>query len=324
MAIAVTMGDPAGVGPELILRAFREGSVATDFFVVGGLEALAACNEALRLGVPLRAAVDHRDLRPGHVNVVDAGVPTMGGFEPAVVSRSCGEAARRYVETAVRAVLAGGADAMVTLPVNKEAVRLSDPSFTGHTELIAGLCGAAGVAMMLRSPRLTVTHVSTHVALRAAIDAVTRDRVRRVIALTASTLLRLGAAARIAVAGLNPHAGEAGAFGSEERERIAPAVSDARAEGIDASGPIAPDVVFRQAADGRFDAVVCMYHDQGHIPMKLLDFEGAVNVTLGLPIVRASVDHGTAFDIAWKGVASTRSYAAACALARTLAGASAR
>jgi 4-hydroxythreonine-4-phosphate dehydrogenase len=321
MAIAVTMGDPAGVGPELILKAFLEGSVRAGFFVVGGLDALTACNERLRLGVPLRSAADHRDLRTAHVNVVDAGSPARSGFEPGAVSRSCGEAARAYVETAVRMVLAGSADALVTLPVSKEAVRLSDPSFTGHTELIAGLCGASGVAMMLHSPRLAVTHVSTHVSLREAIDSVTRDRVRQVILLTASALSKLGCGRRIAVAGLNPHAGESGAFGTEERGAIAPAVADARAAGIDARGPVAPDVVFRQAVDGRYDAVVCMYHDQGHIPMKLVDFESAVNVTLGLPIVRTSVDHGTAFDIAWKGVASSGSYAAAFALARRLAGA---
>jgi len=320
MAIAVTMGDPAGVGPELVLKAFLEGSVLGGFFVVGSLDALAACNERLRLGVPLRSAADHRDLKPDHVNVIDAGVPARGSFEPGAVSRICGEAARTYVETAVRMALAGRADAVVTLPVSKEAVRLSDASFTGHTELIAGICGASGVAMMLHSPKLIVTHVSTHVSLRAAIDGVTRDRVRQVILLTASALARLGRGQRIAVAGLNPHAGESGAFGAEEREAIAPAVADARAEGIDARGPVPPDVVFRHAVDGRYDAVVCMYHDQGHIPMKLVDFEGAVNVTLGLPIVRTSVDHGTAFDIAWKGIASTGSYAAAFALAPRLCG----
>jgi 4-hydroxythreonine-4-phosphate dehydrogenase len=175
--------------------------------------------------------------------------------------------------------------------------------------------------MMLHSPKLAVTHVSTHVSLSEAIDRVRKERILEVIRLTAREMQKLGGGARIAVAGLNPHAGEGGAFGTEERAEIAPAVAAARAEGIDAHGPLPPDTVFRQAMDGRYDAVVCMYHYQGHIPMKLLDFEGAVNVTIGLPIVRTSVDHGTAFDIAWKGIASTGSYAAAFALARKLCGA---
>ena len=320
MAIAVTMGDPAGIGPELVLKAFLEGSVSSGFFVVGDLDALAACNEVLRLDAPLRAAADPRDLRTGRVNVIDAGTLSRGDFEPGEISRRCGEAAKSYVERAVRMVLDGCADAVVTLPVSKEAVRLSDPSFCGHTELIAGLCGAPVVVMMLHSPKLVVTHISTHVSLQEAIHGVTRERVREVIRLTASALRKLDGGSRIAVAGLNPHAGEGGAFGIEEREAIAPAVVEARAEGIDVHGPFSPDIVFRQATQGRFDAVVCMYHDQGHIPMKLLDFEGTVNVTIGLPIVRTSVDHGTAFDIAWKGVASTGSYAAAFALARRLSG----
>jgi 4-hydroxythreonine-4-phosphate dehydrogenase len=321
MAIAVTMGDPAGVGPELILKAFLDGSVSSGFFVVGDLDVLAACNEALRLGVPLRVAADHRDLQSRHVNVLDAGIITRDDVTPGTMSRRCGEAAKTYVQTAVRMALAGSANALVTLPVSKEAVRLSDPSFRGHTELIAGLCGAAGVVMMLYSPKLVVTHVSTHVSLREAIHGVTKERVLEVIRLTASALRTLGGGSRIAVAGLNPHAGEGGAFGTEERGEIAPAVAAARAEGIDGHGPFPPDTVFRQATGGHYDAVVCMYHDQGHIPMKLLDFEGAVNVTIGLPIVRTSVDHGTAFNIAWKGVASIGSYAAAFALARKLSGA---
>jgi 4-hydroxythreonine-4-phosphate dehydrogenase len=321
MAIAVTMGDPAGVGPELVLKAFLDGGVSSGFFVIGDLAVLAACNEVLRLGVPLRSAVNQRDLRIGEVNVIDAGILTPVEVTPGTLSRRCGEAARRYVETAVRMALAGSADAVVTLPANKEAVRLSDPSFSGHTELIATQCAAGGVVMMLHSPKLVVTHVSTHVCLREAIERVRKARVLEVIRLTARELCKLGGGARIAVAGLNPHAGEGGAFGAEERAEIAPAVAAALGEGIEASGPLPPDTVFRQAIDGRYDAVVCMYHDQGHIPMKLLDFQGAVNVTIGLPIVRTSVDHGTAFDIAWKGVALTGSYAAAFALARRLCGA---
>ncbi len=320
MAIAVSMGDPAGVGPEIVLKAYREGTVAEDFIVVGDQDVLRECSRALGYNVPLRLVSAGADARPGYVNVLEVGAIRPADFTPGKLSRSCGAAARRYVEAGVRLVMAGSADALVTLPVNKEAVRLSDPGFSGHTGFIAGLCGAAGAAMLLYSPKLTVSHVSTHVSLREAIDAVNPQRVEEVIRLTASFLAGLGGGARIAVAGLNPHAGEAGAFGSEEQRAIAPAVEAASVKGIQVTGPFAPDTVFVRASRGEFDAVVCMYHDQGHIPLKLLDFEGAVNVTLGLPIVRTSVDHGTAFDIAWKGVASTRSYTAAMTLARRLSG----
>ncbi len=317
MAIAVSMGDPAGVGPEIVLRAFRDGTVSKDLVVVGDQEVLAACSDALGLGVPIRSA-SAADARPGWINVVDVGAIRRADFTPGAVSRECGSAARRYVEVGVRLALEGAAEALVTLPVNKEAVRLSDPRFSGHTGFIAELCGAHGVTMLLYSPKLAVSHVSAHLSLREAIEEVKPQRIGKVIDLTASFLSKLGDRARLAVAGLNPHAGEAGAFGSEDAKFIAPAVEAARARGLDVAGPVPPDTVFVRAARGEFDAVVCMYHDQGHIPMKLLDFEGAVNVSLGLPIVRTSVDHGTAFDIAWRGVASTKSYEAAVALARRL------
>ena len=319
MAIVVSMGDPAGIGPELVLKAFLDGTVSGGFLVLGDLDVVSSCNERLGLRAPLRAATGPRDTPDGWVSVLDAGILRREAVRPGELSRSCGEAAKAYVESAVRLVLSGSAEALVTLPVNKEAVRLSDPSFTGHTELVAGLCGSPRVAMMLCSERLAVSHVSAHVSLLEAIHRITTERVLEVIQLTAAALGKLGRRSRIAVAGLNPHAGEGGAFGVEDRRAISPAVEAARAAGLDASGPFPPDTVFLRATRGEFDAVVCMYHDQGHIPMKLLDFQGAVNVTLGLPIVRTSVDHGTAFDIAWKGVASTGSYSAAFALARRLA-----
>ena len=317
MAFAVSMGDPAGVGPEIVLRAFRDGLVSEDFFVVGDREVLEACSDELGLHVPIRAA-GPRDLRPGCLNVVDLGIIRRSDFTPGKLSGECGAAAKRYVETGVQLTRSGVAEALVTLPVNKEAVRISDPGFTGHTEMIAALCGVHGVALALYSPRLVLSHVSTHVSLRQAIDAVEPGRIGEVIELTSSFVAKLGGKARLAVAGLNPHAGEAGAFGTEDERFIAPAVKAAREKGIEVVGPVAPDTVFLRAVRGDFDAVVCMYHDQGHIPMKLLDFEGAVNVTLGLPIIRTSVDHGTAFDIAGKGVASLKSYAAAVGLARRL------
>jgi 4-phospho-D-threonate 3-dehydrogenase / 4-phospho-D-erythronate 3-dehydrogenase len=321
--IAVSLGDPAGVGPEIVLKAFREGTVARDFVVVGDLDVIEACSAALGLGVPIRTASTPADTRAGWINLIEVGAIRRADFTPGRVSRACGAAARSYVEAGVRLALQGSVEALVTLPVNKEAVRLSDPGFSGHTGFIAGLCAARGVTMLLYSPKLAVSHVSAHLSLRDAIEAVRPQRIGEVIDLTASFLSKLGAGARLAVAGLNPHAGEAGAFGSEDLDLIAPAVDAARARGIVVAGPVPPDTVFVRASRGEFDAVVCMYHDQGHIPMKLLDFEGAVNVTLGLPIVRTSVDHGTAFDIAWKGSASTKSYVAAVELARRLAARSA-
>jgi 4-hydroxythreonine-4-phosphate dehydrogenase len=207
------------------------------------------------------------------------------------------------------------------MPMNKEATQRSDPGFVGHTELIAALCGGPSVTMMLTDGELAVTHVSTHCSLREAIERVRTDRVLEVIRLTWSTLLRLHDRPRLAVCGLNPHAGEHGLFGPEDEREIAPAVERARSEGMDVTGPLPADTVFFQAVhQRRFEGIVCMYHDQGHGPMKLLAFETGVNVTLGLPIIRTSVDHGTAFDVAWQGRAFTESLDHALAFARRLAG----
>jgi 4-hydroxythreonine-4-phosphate dehydrogenase len=208
---------------------------------------------------------------------------------------------------------------MVTLPMNKEATRLSDPGFTGHTELIGQICGVRDVTIMLASDQLIVTHVSTHCSLAQAIALVKRERIETILRLTCEAVGRMKENPRVAVAGLNPHAGENGLFGGEEEREIRPAVEWARSQGMPVEGPFPPDTLFYLAVRKRkYDAIVCMYHDQGHIPLKLLDFEGGVNVTLGLPIVRTSVDHGTAFDIAGKGVASTASFLKALALAARL------
>jgi len=243
---------------------------------------------------------------------------TAADVTPGVLNAASGRAAREYVISATRAALAGDIAAMVTLPMNKEATQLSDPAFVGHTELIGALCGAPSVTIMLASEQLIVTHVSTHVSLRQAIERTKRDRVAKIIELTWDAVKRMMPNPRLAVAGLNPHAGENGLFGSEEIDEIIPAIEWARAQGMNVDGPLPPDTVFYLAVRRKlYDAVVCMYHDQGHIPSKLLDFEGGVNVALGLPIIRTSVDHGTAFDIAWRGLASTRSFLAAlCCAAR--------
>jgi 4-hydroxythreonine-4-phosphate dehydrogenase len=316
MIYGITMGDSSGVGPELVLQAARAGAITRPFVVYGDAAVLRRANEQLGYGLAVEAVATPTASRPGVVKVIDHGIVGVGDIRPGEISERSGLAARMYVESATRAALAGEIAAMVTLPINKEATRLSSPDFTGHTELIAEMCGVPDVTIMLVSPKLIVTHVSTHCSLREAIERTRRARVLRIIELTCDAVARLRRNPRVAVAGLNPHAGEHGSFGREEIDEIEPAVADAKAKGLPVEGPLPPDTVFFMAVTrGRFDAVVCMYHDQGHIPSKLLDFEGGVNMALGLPILRTSVDHGTAFDIAWKGVASTTSLIAAFDLA---------
>jgi len=316
----ITMGDSSGVGPEILLRAWRAGELRHPVVAYGDLAVLERANRELGCGVPLRAAASPADYREGFVNVRDLGILREDDVRPGELSAASGAAAREYVIAATRAALAGEIAAMVTLPMNKEATQLSDPGFVGHTELIGAVCGAKDVTIMLVSEQLIVTHVSTHVSLREAIERVKQPRVQRIIELTWQAVARLKENPRVAVAGLNPHAGENGLFGREEIEEIRPAVEWARANGMQVDGPLPPDTLFFLAVRrGRYDAVVCMYHDQGHVPLKLLDFEGGVNVALGLPIIRTSVDHGTAFDIAWKGVASTRSLVCALDLAARMA-----
>ena len=315
MTLAVTMGDSSGVGPEIILHAFKKGELPEDFIVVGDYSVLDVCNRILQYEVPLRKASDVADLKRGFVNVLDLGLLGEADLKIGELSKLSGYAALKYVECATNLTLQGKVSAAVTMPMNKEATRLSNPHFTGHTGYIAELCGRDDYTLMLVSEKLIVTHVSTHVSLRKAIESVTHDQILGVIKLTHEVLPKLRKSRRIAVAGLNPHAGENGAFGTEEREEILPAIEKARREGMEVFGPFPPDTVFMAALKGTYDAVVCMYHDQGHIPMKVLDFEGGINVTLGLPIIRTSVDHGTAFDIAYQGVAFTGSLRDACRLA---------
>ena len=304
----ITLGDSSGIGPEILLRAYSANQLPRPFRIFGDRGALAFYNEKLALGVRL----DELDCQ-------DPGLLKTSDVQPGKLSKQSGAAARQYVVDATKAALAGEISAVVTLPVNKEATQMTDPNFTGHTELIGELCGSEDVTIMLVSEQLIVTHVSTHVSLKAAIARAKKDRVLKIIELTSAAVSRLRSNPRIAVAGLNPHAGENGLFGDEEIQEIRPAVEAARNKGIPVEGPLAPDTLFYLAVQKkRYDAIVCMYHDQGHIPLKLLDFEGGVNVALGLPIVRTSVDHGTAFDIAGKGVASTRSLLQAIDLARRL------
>jgi 4-phospho-D-threonate 3-dehydrogenase / 4-phospho-D-erythronate 3-dehydrogenase len=319
--IAITMGDASGVGPEIVLRRATEGAFTTDPVVVyGDLGILRHGAELLGLDVEIVAIDSPGEWRPGPLQVMDAGLLQPADHRPGELDAASGAAARQYVVAATTDALAGKIAGIMTMPMNKEATQLSDPTFVGHTELIAAQCGVERFTMMLTAGDLAVTHVSTHVSLQEAIRRVTTARVTEVIELTYETLHSFLDRPRIAVCGVNPHAGEHGLFGSEDAERIVPAIEGARAAGIDASGPHPADTVFHQAVHNkRFDAIVCMYHDQGHTPMKLLAFETGVNVTVGLPIVRTSVDHGTAFDIAWKGIAFTGSLDHALSWAKRLA-----
>lgn len=301
----ITIGDSSGVGPEILLKAFASGEIRHPFVAYGDLGALQFYNS---FGVPLNPIRTPADAAPHALNIIDHGVMTRQDVTPGALNRKSGAAARDYVVSATRAALAGDIAAMVTLPMNKESTQLTDPAFVGHTELIGGLCGVDDVTIMLVSDQLIVTHVSTHMSLENAIRACKKPRISTILRLTSDAVSKLIANPRIAVAGLNPHAGENGLFGREEIEEIRPAVEWAQSQGMPIDGPFPPDTLFYMAVrKKKFDAIVCMYHDQGHVPLKLLDFEAGVNVALGLPIIRTSVDHGTAFDIAGKGIASTTS-----------------
>ncbi|HWC99450.1 MAG TPA: 4-hydroxythreonine-4-phosphate dehydrogenase PdxA [Candidatus Sulfopaludibacter sp.] len=306
--IALTMGDPAGVGPEVVLKALADPDLAplAHWVVVGDSAVLA------KTGLPLLNARVH----DAHA------LADLADFRFGKLDARCGAAGVEYVRIATEMCLRGDADAMVTAPLNKEAVTLTGRQFSGHTEYIAELCGATESRMLLASERLSTIHVTTHVALRDAC-AMTTARVFRTIELGHEAMRLLGfLRPRIAVCGLNPHAGEHGLFGDEDGRVIAPAIAAARAAGIECSGPHAGDTVFLQASRGAYDLVVAMYHDQGHIPMKLLDFEGTVNISLGIPIIRTSVDHGTAFDIAGQNLADPRSMKQAMRMAARMAAAS--
>jgi len=316
--IGISAGDANGVGPEILLRAYMEGKLSGEFIAIGDFSVLKFCSNQLGLNVDFHNMSTIDDFRVGMLNVLDAAELNVNDVSIGQLSTKTGYASLKYVETGTSLALKKKISALVTLPINKEAIRATVKDFSGHTGYIAALCQTSDYTMMLVSEKLIVTHVSTHVSLREAIERVKKERIFKVIRMTDVALKKMNKSSRIAIAGLNPHAGENNSFGTEDSTEIAPAVQLAIGNGINAVGPMAADTVFYLAKKGQFDAVVCMYHDQGHIPIKLLDFESAVNVTLGLPIIRTSVDHGTAFDIAYKGIASTESFVNAYNLALAL------
>jgi 4-hydroxythreonine-4-phosphate dehydrogenase len=320
--IAVTLGDPCGIGPEIVLKACADpalGAALRERLLVVGDPCLLK-READRLGLPMPARIERVGLPGG---------PFPPDLRAGTLDPRGGDAAFRFVVHAAGLALAGRVCAVVTAPLSKEAMNAAGHDYPGHTELLAELAGGAEVRMMLANDELRTVLVSIHLPLRQAIDRVTRQNVLSTIGIADAALRGAGIETpRLAVAGLNPHAGEAGMFGSEEIEVIGPAIADARARGIEASGPYAPDTVFMRARGFReFDAVIAMYHDQGLIPVKYLGLEEGVNITIGLPFVRTSPDHGTAFDIAGqpgpegRGLADARSMIAALRQAALLAAA---
>ena len=307
-AIAITMGDPCGIGPEVVVKALADPRVYASCrpVVIGNTYAM---NQAVRLtGLPLsiNETGDPTDAgdNPSVVDVVDIHNLNPQDITVGEISVACGKAAMEWVSKAGQLCLAGVMDGMATAPLNKEAAAMAGYESIGHTELLQELCGAPAVPTMLMAKNLRVVHLTTHRSLRVACDYVKKDRIVQFLQITHDNFVKWGfPAPRIGVAALNPHNSDGGLLGHEEAEEIAPAVAAARELGIDATGPVPADSVFHQAINGRYDAVLAMFHDQGHIPVKVYGFEESITANLGLPFVRTSVDHGTAFDIAGKGIA---------------------
>ncbi|MDR3048577.1 MAG: 4-hydroxythreonine-4-phosphate dehydrogenase PdxA [Elusimicrobiota bacterium] len=298
---AITMGDPCGIGAEITLKALKSHPQYIDKCIVfGNYDLLKLYHGKLSISQKLRAMANVDDIKEGQINIFDANPVALSDIPIGKISKVGGECAFRYVRAAIDAALAKKVSSVVTAPLNKEALHLAGHIYAGHTEIFAEFSHGNNYAMLLWSDKLKCIHATTHTALRNACD-VKKERIVNIIKLADETLKKVGyKEPRIAVAGLNPHAGENGLFGNEELKEINPAIAECKALGINVSGAIAPDTVFLRAYKGEFDIVAAMYHDQGHIPLKLLAFDTGVNITVGLSVIRTSVDHGTAFDIAGK------------------------
>ena len=324
--LAVTMGDPAGTGPEIITKALADAEVrsACRPLVVGDAVVMRDALGITKVPGQVRAIADVSEATFDRrlIEVLDLHNVDASRLARGRVSAMAGKAAYEYVKRATELALAGQVGGIVTSAINKEALNAAGYRYDGHTGLLAELCGTRDVTMMLVAGGLRVAHVSTHVSLREALERVRPERIVKVLRLLQEGLERLGIARpRLAVAGLNPHAGEGGLFGDEEIHYIVPAIEEARRQGIEASGPFPGDTVFFRTLHGEFDGAVAMYHDQGHVAAKMLGIWLGVNVTLGLPIVRTSVEHGTNFDMAGTGASDPRSLIGALKLASRMAGA---
>jgi len=322
--VAITMGDPAGVGPEIVMKALArvEPYELCRPLVIGDASRLRAAGTIVGASVAVAVVADPSAaaFRRGTVDCVDVGL-VPADLPWGKLSAAAGNAAYHYIAKAVELATAGKIQAVCTAPLNKEALHAAGHVYPGHTELLAKLSGTKEVSMMLSTPKMRVIHVTTHVGLLDAVERIEPGLVERTILRGHQALVRAGISRpRIAVCGINPHAGEHGLFGrGEEEEKVAPGIEAARARGVAAEGPLPADTVFFRAGRGDFDLVVAMYHDQGHGPVKVLGLEAGVNITVGLPFVRTSVDHGTAFDIAGTGKADERSLVEALRQAVALA-----
>lgn len=308
--IAITIGDPSGIGPEIVLKSIISEGIAGIFkpVVVGDYAVIEEAVE--RLNIP----VNFKD-----IEIINIDEIKNRDFEKSRPTVNGGRACVAYIKKAVELALNKEVDAIVTAPISKESLKMAGFKWPGHTEMLAELTNTKDYAMMFYSDKLKLTLVTIHTALKNVPSLITKDKVLKVIILAKKACHMLGIdKPKVAVAGLNPHAGEAGIFGDEEINEIIPAVNEAYASGISASGPYPADTLFHKAYNGEFDIIVCMYHDQGLIPLKMIAFDKAVNVTVGLPIIRTSPDHGTAYDIAWKGIANPSSMIEAIKLAARL------
>jgi 4-phospho-D-threonate 3-dehydrogenase / 4-phospho-D-erythronate 3-dehydrogenase len=322
--LAITMGDPAGIGPEIAVRALADVDAYRICrpLVVGDASVMQATLDGMGISLTLHPVASASDAQfsPGHIDLLDLANVDLPTLPRAQVSAPAGRAAYEYIVRGIDLALAGDVDAIVTCPIHKDSLNQAGYHYPGHTEILADRTNTQDFAMMLTAGNLRVVLVTIHVSLEEAIRQIDETRILRAIRLAHQAGLMMGMAhPRIAVPGLNPHAGEGGMFGRQEIEIIEPAVRTAREQGYDAQGPFAPDTLFYRAVNGQFDFVTPMYHDQGLIPIKLIGFGGGVNVTLGLPIIRTSVDHGTAFGKAWQFRANAGSLMEAIRLAAQMA-----
>lgn len=308
--IAITMGDPGGVGPEIIIKALSSAEIR-DLCIPVVIGDRVVIEETLSLlDLPLKLRIikspEEAGAEPGTIELID--MRMLNKFWGGKPSAEGGRACAGYIKKAADLALDKKVDAVVTAPISKEALKMAGMKWPGHTEMLADITNTKDYAMMLAGGPLKVILVTIHTSLKSVPEMITRERVLKTIRLAkkACGMMEIENP-EIAVAGLNPHAGEAGIFGDEEIREIIPAIEDAKKEGMQVTGPLPPDTVFHKAYKGEFDVVACMYHDQGLIPLKMLAFEQGVNVTVGLPIIRTSPDHGTAYDIAWKGIANPSS-----------------
>ena len=323
-AIAITMGDPCGIGPEVVVKAMADPRVYQTCrpMVVGSIYAIEQAVSLTGVPVTVKEATDpsHSGKEPGVIEVVDIYNLNPESITVGEINPTCGKAAMEWVTKAGELAMAGVVDALATAPLNKEAASLAGYKSIGHMELLQELSKTKLVATMLMAKNLRVVHLSTHRSLRLACELVKKDRILDYLRLTHESFVRYGfEKPKIGTAALNPHGSDGGLLGDEEGSEIAPAVEDARREGIEAIGPVPADIIFHQAIQGQYDAVLCMYHDQGHIPVKVYGFEESITANLGLPFVRTSVDHGTAFDIAGRVIASHESMLESIRLAVALA-----